>query len=106
MKCALEPGGVTGRSVGRRRPGEDRLGSVALEPDGSFMARVPADTPLLIEMLDAAGDVVAAERSPFWVRNNEIRVCASCHDDVQTGPPNARPAAVLLDPVDLTGGDQ
>jgi len=87
--------------------GNDRaLGVAPLEEDGSFMARVPADTPLMIELLDAEGSVVAAEHGPFWVRNNEVRICVSCHDDVETGPPNARPAAVLPEPVDLTGGGQ
>ncbi len=82
------------------------LGVVPLEPDGSFMARVPADTPLVIELLDAAGAVVAKERGPIWVRSNEVRVCTTCHDDVEDGPPNRRPAAVLIDPVDLTAGGQ
>jgi len=104
---ARSNGGQTAERVRLRALGARReLGTLALQPDGSFMARVPVDTPLLIELLDAGGAVVAAEHGPFWVRNNEVRVCASCHDDIETGPPNARPAAVLLDPVDLTGGDQ
>ncbi len=82
------------------------LGVVPLESDGSFAVRVPADTPLRIELLDAAGAVRASEMASLWVRPGEVRVCVSCHDDVETAPPNVRPAAVLGEPMDLTRGGQ
>jgi hypothetical protein len=83
------------------------LGETALASDGSFHVRVPPDTPLSFETLDADGNVVAAERGPIWVRRNEVRGCVGCHDDVETAPPNVRPVAVRLPPVDMsraTGG--
>lgn len=80
------------------------LGRAPLADDGSFIARVPSDVPLLLQLLDASGTPVRAEQGPFWVRSNEVRVCVSCHDDVETSPPNHRPAAVLGEAVDMTGG--
>ena len=80
------------------------LGDVPLADDGSFVADVPADTPLLVSLVAADGRVVAAERGPFWVRSNEVRVCVTCHDDFETAPPNRRPAAVLGRAADLRGG--
>jgi hypothetical protein len=85
----------------RVRAGERVLGGAPLAEDGSFHLRLPPDTPLRVELLDAAGAVVAAERDPIWMRPNEVRGCVGCHDDPQTGPPNVRPAAVARDPVDL-----
>jgi hypothetical protein len=79
------------------------LGETPLLADGSFHVRVPPDTPIAFDVLDAAGSVVAEERGPLWVRPNEVRGCVGCHDDAETGPPNVRPAAVGAAPADLTG---
>lgn len=77
------------------------LGEVPLADDGSFFARVPADTPLYLDLLDAAGEVLVEGRTPFWVRPNEVRVCVGCHESPDTAPPNRRPHAVRTGPVDL-----
>jgi hypothetical protein len=82
-----------------RHPPRRVLGTVPLAPDGSVFGHVPADTPLLVEVLDAEGTVVEASRSPFWVRPNETRGCIGCHEPRDRAPPNVRPAAVLADPV-------
>jgi len=85
-------------------PYDDVIGDIPLAADGSFMVKVPVDTPLRFTLLDTAGKTLVREHGPFWVRNNEVRVCVSCHDDVETAPPNRRPAAVLDDALDLSGG--
>jgi hypothetical protein len=99
------PGAVKARlrTMGPNGKSPRVLGDVPLMADGSFHVRVPPDTPISFEMLDAAGSAVAAERGPIWVRPNEVRGCVGCHDDVETGPPNVRPAAVRAAPVDLSG---
>lgn len=92
--------GGRGSSV-RVRSGDRVLGDVPLAADGSFHARVPADRPLRLEVIDAAGQTLGAERSAFWLRGGETRVCVRCHDDAETGPPNVRPLALGDEPADL-----
>jgi hypothetical protein len=79
------------------------LGEIALAEDGSFFAVVPANTPLLVDVVDDSGALLERNTSPFWVRPGEIRGCVGCHDDPEVAPPNRRPRAVLSDPIDLTG---
>lgn len=79
------------------------LGDVPLEADGSVFVRLPADTPLGLELLDAAGHVTHAQRTPFWVRPGETRGCVGCHEEPDTTPPNVRPIAVLEAAVPLGG---
>jgi hypothetical protein len=108
---AREPGGAAavtavvraGQETGEA-PGElawRSLGEVPLEEDGSFFARVPADTPLLVDLVDVHGRVVTSSRTPFWLRPGEKRACVGCHEAPDTTPPNRRPLAVLRAPVDL-----
>jgi len=75
------------------------LGRVPLEADGSFFATVPADTPLRVDVVDAAGVVLRASRTPIWVRPGEVRGCVGCHEAPDVTPPNRRPEAVLKTPV-------
>jgi hypothetical protein len=77
------------------------LGDVPLENDGSLFVRVPADVPIVMDLLDAEGSVVAGQHTPFWVRPGETRGCVGCHEDPDTTPPNVRPLAVLEAPVPL-----
>jgi hypothetical protein len=82
------------------------LGEQALEPDGSFYVVVPADRPIRVEAVDAEGKRVRGSGFSLWVRPNEIRACIGCHEDPAAAPPNALPAAVLKDPVDLARPDR
>lgn len=75
------------------------LGEAPVEDDGSFFARVPADVPIVLDLVDADGAVVAAQHTPIWVRPGETRGCVGCHDEPDTAPPNVRPRAVLSSPV-------
>ena len=92
---------LTGRSPGNVQV----LGEVRVQTDGSFMARVPADTPLGFESLDANGQVLQRLAPVLWVRAGENRSCIGCHEPSNRSPRNARPLAVLEPPVDLIPRD-
>jgi hypothetical protein len=78
------------------------LGEVPLQPDGSFMVQVPADTALGIESLDADGQVLHSLPPMLWVRPGENRSCVGCHEPYNRSPRNQRPAAVDLPPALLS----
>jgi len=80
------------------------LGEVPLQADGSFMAEVPADTPLGFEALDAHGKVLRRLPPLIWVRPGENRTCVGCHEPHNRSPRNSRPLAVNFPPARL--GDQ
>jgi hypothetical protein len=75
------------------------LGEVALHADGSFMAEVPADTPLGFESLDASGRVLNRLEPAFWVRPGENRSCLGCHEPYNRSARNLRPIAAFFPPV-------
>ncbi len=72
------------------------LGEVDVQPDGSFMAEVPADLPLGFEALDEHGQVVRSEAPNLWVRSGENRACVGCHAAHNRAPHNHRPLAVRV----------
>lgn len=82
-------------------PESQVLGEVPLAADGSFFVSVPANTPLLLDLLDARGRLLDAGVTPFWVGPNETRACIGCHEAPDTAPPNRRPLAVDHDPFPL-----
>jgi hypothetical protein len=67
--------------------GMSRLGEMDLNADGSFKARVPANTPVRIQLIDKYGLAVKAPSGivsePLWIqgRAGEARVCGGCHED-------------------------
>ena len=71
------------------------LGETAIEPDGSFFIEVPADKPIRMELVDAAGRTVRAERDWFWMRPSEQRICVGCHAGPERAPENKVPAILL-----------
>jgi hypothetical protein len=81
-----------------------RLGEVDLQPDGSFMAEVPADLPLGFEALDEHGRVLRRVEPMIWVRPGENRSCIGCHEPHNHSPRNFRPLAVRV-PVPKLLGD-
>ena len=72
-----------------------RLGETGVEPDGSFYVQVPADRPLRIETVDAAGRTVEAEHGWFWMRPSEQRICVGCHTGPERAPENKVPEILL-----------
>jgi hypothetical protein len=70
--------------------GQARLGEIDVQPDGSFKALVPANTPVRVQLIDKYGLAVAtqgpggsAASEPIWIqgRAGEARVCGGCHED-------------------------
>jgi len=68
--------------VGADGPWEPRrvLGTVDVEPDGSAMFRVPANTPISIQPLDAGGQAIQLMRSWTTAMPGEIVSCSGCHE--------------------------
>ena len=71
------------------------LGRQNVAGDGSFYVQVPADRPLRIEVIDAAGHAVRAERDWFWMRPSEQRICVGCHTGPERSPENKVPEVLL-----------
>ena len=84
---------------------ESTLGTAAVEKDGSFYVRTPADRPLKIELFDAAGKSLQKEAGWFWLRRGEQRICVGCHAGPETAPENVVPAVLLRSTIaaDVTG---
>lgn len=69
------------------------LGEVPVEKDGSFNIKVPADTPVQLQVLDADG-LALATCGWIWVKQNENRGCIGCHEDPELTPENIYVQAV------------
>jgi hypothetical protein len=67
------------------------LGQTVVESDGSFYVQVPADRPLRMELLGRSGAVTRAEKSWFWMRPSEQRICVGCHAGPERSPENRVP---------------
>ena len=83
------------------------LGDAPVENDGSFFVRVPADTPLRMQLLDSAGKTLQGMSRWMWVRRGTSRGCVGCHEDKELAPENRVPDAILrAEPHDLFSGTQ
>ena len=77
------------------------LGTVPVEADGSAMFRVPANTPISIQPLDAEGKALQLMRSWMTAMPGEVLSCVGCHEKLDDGSPNrrtlasARPASTI-----------
>jgi hypothetical protein len=67
------------------------LGQTEVAPDGSFYVEVPADRPIRMELVDAAGARLRAEEQWFWMRPSEQRICVGCHAGPERAPENKVP---------------
>jgi hypothetical protein len=89
------------KSDGNGQPILDAEGN----PDTSFLARLPADTPFTFQTLDRRGMVLNMAQTWHQVRPGEMRVdCGGCHAHSQAPLPFAGTAASAtgFQPVDLT----
>jgi hypothetical protein len=61
--------------------GQSRYGEVPVYADGSFAAKVPANVPLHMQLIDKFAMSVATE--DIWIsgRPGEQRFCGGCHED-------------------------
>ena len=72
-------------------------------PDTSFWAKVPANTPFTFQMLDREGRLLTMAQTWHQVRPGEIRTnCGGCHAHSQTPLAFEGTAAAHTSPVDLT----
>lgn len=55
------------------------LGKAPVRSDGSFAALVPANTPLIWELIDDSDKVIVRERFGTILKDGEVRMCAGCH---------------------------
>ncbi|MDH5517952.1 MAG: hypothetical protein OEY36_09085 [Gammaproteobacteria bacterium] len=81
------------------------LGYSEVEPDGSVLVKVPADTPLAISVLDAKGRAITNHTSWFQVRPGETLECAGCHSPRRHTALNIYPIA-FNNPVAQLGPSQ
>jgi len=77
--------------------GQSLYGEVPVYGDGSFAAKVPANVPVHMQLIDKYALSVASE--PIWVsgRPGEQRICGGCHEDRSKNtviPPGTTEAAV------------
>jgi len=63
------------------------LGTVPVEADGSASFKVPANTPITVQPLDAEGKAVQLMRSWYTAMPGESFSCVGCHDTQNTIPP-------------------
>ena len=74
-----------------------------MEKDGSFFVNPPSEMAIRFGWWTVP-KVTAAEKSWFWARRGEQRVCVGCHAGPERAPENAVPEVLLrsTDPVKLT----
>ena len=97
--------GVAGinHRVGTDGPWEPKrvLGTVPVEKDGSAFFRVPANTPISIQPLDAQGRALQLMRSWTTAMPGEIVSCVGCHEHQNSGAPNQRTIASRQKPAEI-----
>jgi hypothetical protein len=65
------------------------LGYAPIEPDGSFKLKLPADTPLALQVLDAQGRAFQTHNNWITVRSGEKLSCNGCHSPTRGAPLNS-----------------
>lgn len=65
------------------------LGYAPVEPDGSFKLHVPADTPLILSVIDGQGRGFQTHTNWIQVRPGERRTCDGCHSPRRGGAINS-----------------
>ncbi|MHC4506156.1 MAG: HzsA-related protein, partial [Planctomycetota bacterium] len=69
------------------------LGTVPVGADGSAFFKVPANTPLAVQPLDAEGRALQLMQSWFVAMPGENVSCVGCHDKQNMSPPGAPTSA-------------
>jgi formylglycine-generating enzyme required for sulfatase activity len=75
------------------------IGTVPVRPDGSASFRVPANTPIALQPLDAEGKSLQQMRSWFTAMPGEVISCVGCHESQNQTPPKEY-ASALSAPID------
>ena len=77
------------------------LGTVPVEEDGSALFRVPANTPLSIQPLDAEGKALQLMRSWMAAMPGETLSCIGCHESNNNAPPSQGTIAARRAPSEI-----
>lgn len=77
------------------------LGTVPVQPDGSAYFRVPANTPISVQPLDAEGKAVQLMRSWFTGMRGEVKSCTGCHEGHARTSANQRTLALSRPPAEI-----
>jgi formylglycine-generating enzyme required for sulfatase activity len=77
------------------------LGTVPVQEDGSALFRVPANTPIAVQPLDAEGQALQLMRSWFTVMPGEVLSCVGCHESQNSAPPPAPNLAAYRPPAEI-----
>lgn len=95
-------GGMLG-AIGMDGPWDIRrvLGTVPVEEDGSAHFSIPANTPVMVQPLDADGQALQTMRSWFTGMPGERVSCIGCHAGMNEAPPSAAARAAILPPADI-----
>ena len=72
----------------------DVIGETSVAEDGSFYVELTADRPVRFQTLDEKGQILRGPSSWMWIRPNERRGCAGCHQDREITPDNVVPKAM------------
>lgn len=64
------------------------LGTVPVNEDGSALFRIPANTPVFVQPLDAEGKSQQVMRSWFTGMPGEVVSCVGCHERQNEAPPS------------------
>ncbi len=77
------------------------MGTVPVHEDGSALFRVPANTPIAVQPLDAEGKAVQLMRSWFTAMPGEVVSCVGCHEHPSSSPPNRQTSALAHGPTEI-----
>jgi len=78
------------------------LGTVPIEKDGSAMFKIPANTPISLQPLDANGSALQLMRSWVTAMPGEVVSCVGCHESQNTVPTNKSRLASRKPPSELS----
>jgi formylglycine-generating enzyme required for sulfatase activity len=78
------------------------LGTVPVESDGSACFKIPANTPVALQPLDADGRALQLMRSWFTAQRGEVLSCTGCHESQNSAPPTRGSLAAKRAPSTLT----
>jgi len=89
--------------VGMEGPWDMRrtLGTVPVEEDGSAYFRVPANTPISVQPLDAEGKALQLMRSWFIGQRGEVVSCVGCHESQNSAPQQHQTIAFRREPSEI-----
>ncbi len=78
------------------------IGTVPVEPDGSALFRIPANTPISIQPLDREGKALQLMRSWFVGMPGEAISCTGCHERPNAATANHQTIALSKTAAEIT----